>query len=529
MKRKLGLVLVLSALTAVGFAAADATDAPRVRFGIVSDTHVTGPECADDLRRMLAFLRAADVDAVLHCGDVTNLGYRRELAAFEAVWDEIMPKDVRFIAAMGNRDLSDTGKFPKERRERERDLLLIGSGREFGIRSFDVNGVGVIAVDWKHEGELEAYMADRPGLRDPSKPLIVIQHPHPRGTVFGATGWMSDDGRAGGYLRLFPRALSFSGHSHQPFAKESSLWRGDFSAAAAGSYYLGPRTASGGREVSVLEVSPRRVVLVRHDLAAGTASTNELAAADLKPPRAKGDGEFTFVQWNIGNFSFGRRGESSVSAEAAPTRAEDYRRFIRALDADFIGLCEFNPVFDRGGGQADALLFGGFASVTCGPHRGYQGNALVAARHALKDVRSRAFARRVQPTYALFAETEIGGRRTTLVQTHLDLDAAVRATQIAELAELLGNEPRVILSGDFNVSSADEYAPFEAIGLTGANFSRFGTFPTHRRRGFALTPAIDNVFVRGFEFTDVAVGDPSLSLSDHRPLVCTLKTVGKEG
>lgn len=495
---------------------------PGVRFGILSDTHVTGPECAAELRRALKFFREADVDAVLHCGDVTDLGYLRELEVFKAVWNGIMLQSVRFIAAMGNRDLSDTGKFPREKRERERDQLLIGSGRAFGIRSFEVNGVNVIAVDWKHEGELEAYMTAHPELRDPSRPLIVIQHPHPKGTVFGADGWMADDERAGCYLRMFPKAMVFSGHSHVPLNELGSLWRGDFTSAAAGSYYLGPSTAKGGREVSVVDVSDDGAMLHRYDLSSGETLTSDLAFASMKRPAPKKSGEIRFVQWNIGNFSFGKHGETAISTDESEERARDYRRMIVAWDADLIGLSEFNPAFDRGGGKARDLIFGGFPFFADGPHQGYQGNA-VASRTSLRNVVSRPYARRVQPTYMLCGETEIGGTAVRIVQTHLDLNAEVRAAQIAELADSLGNEPRVILSGDFNVSSADEYAPFEAIGLVGANFGRFGTFPTHRRRSFAVTPAIDNVFVRGFEFADVAVGDPSLSLSDHRPLVCTLK------
>lgn len=259
---------------------------PAARFGILSDTHVTGPECADELRKALGFFREKGVDAVLHCGDVTNLGYRRELEAFEAVWDETMPKSVRFIAVMGNRDLSDTKRFPKERRERERDRLLIGSGRVFGIRSFDVNGVNVVAADWKHEGELESHMAAHPELRDPSKPLVVIQHPHPKETLFGASGRMADDGRAGCTLRLFPRAVSFSGHSHIGFARPDSIWRGDYVAAAAGSCYFGPPTAKGGREVSVLTVAPGRTVLDRTDLSTGRTVTIDLTPPAERPGRA---------------------------------------------------------------------------------------------------------------------------------------------------------------------------------------------------------------------------------------------------
>ena len=497
---------------------------PGARFGILSDTHVNGPDCADELRRALELFREADVDAVLHCGDITNLGYLRELETFEAVWSATMPASVRLIAAMGNRDLSDTGKFPKEKRERERDWLLTGSGRAFGIRSFDVNGVNVVAADWKHEGGLEAYMTTHPELRDPSKPLVVIQHPHPRGTVFEASGWMADDGRTGCYLRMFPKAMVFSGHSHVPFCRPGSLWRGDFTSAAAGSFYLGPSTAQGGCELSTLDVSSDGATLHRHDLSSGDVLTSEFAFSCLKRPAPKKVGEIRFVQWNIGNFSFGKRGETAIPADESEAQARAYRQMADSFDADVIGLSEFNPSFDRGGGLARDLVFGGFASFADGPHQGYQGNA-VASRTSLRNVISRPYARRIQLTYMLRTETKIGGTTVRIVQTHLDLDAEVRAAQIAELAACLKNEPRVILSGDFNVSSASEYAPLEAIGLVGANFSHFGTLPTHRRRSFALTPAIDNVFVRGFEFTDVAVGDPSLSLSDHRPLVCTLKPI----
>ena len=45
------------------------------RIGIISDTHVTGPESAERLAEALAFFAGRRVDAVMHCGDVTDLGY----------------------------------------------------------------------------------------------------------------------------------------------------------------------------------------------------------------------------------------------------------------------------------------------------------------------------------------------------------------------------------------------------------------------------------------------------------------------
>ena len=61
-----------------------------------------------------------------------------------------------------------------------------------------------------------------------------------------------------------------------------------------------------------------------------------------------------------------------------------------------------------------------------------------------------------------------------------------------------------------------------------ANCGGHGTFPTHRRRRTAITTAIDNVFVKGFEILGVQTADDALELSDHRLLVCRLGFGGAE-
>ena len=51
----------------------------------------------------------------------------------------------------------------------------------------------------------------------------------------------------------------------------------------------------------------------------------------------------------------------------------------------------------------------------------------------------------------------VSGMRTTFVETHLDLDAANRQSQLAELLRQFGDQPNVILSGDFNQATIDEF------------------------------------------------------------------------
>ena len=484
------------------------------------------------------FFAERGVDAVLHCGDITDLGYLSQLDAFISSWRRVMPSDTPLVAVFGNRDMSDTLKIPAEEKKRNGNLLissapgesmrrLCGWSTESGFRMLTVGGIPVVAADWKHEGELEAFMYARPDLRRAAveNGIIFVQHPHPQGTVFGtvAGSWMADDGRATCYLRMFPRAWSFSGHSHIPFTAPFGVWRGDFTAASAGSYYLGPPTATGGSEVMVLALWRDHAELERRDLGTGFHETTVFRIGKpASSSRRTAEREFSFAQWNIGHFSFGRHGDTDISAEDAPERAAAYRRAIDGIDADFMGVCEFSHVFDKGGGRSRDLVFGSFRSLEAGSHFGYQCNAIAAVEAPLRRVSVRNYRLRSQRTYWIACETEVFGKRVMMVETHLDLSANERKAQIAELVAEFGREERVIVSGDFNVSDIDEFRPFTEAGFIAANGGRFGTINTHRRRRVDITPAIDNVFVKGFSIRKVRTADDALELSDHRILVCNL-------
>ena len=509
-----------------------------IRIGIISDTHVTGPESAERLAEALEFFARRRVDAVVHCGDITDLGYVAQLDVFASVWRRTMPAGVPLVAAFGNRDMSDTSKMPEERREADRGRLILadpaaamkrvcGWSGEFGVRSLEVKGVALVAADWRNEGELERFLSTRPDLRT-AEAIVAVQHPHPAGTVFAAEkgSWMTDDGRATCYLKMFPRAWSFSGHSHVPFTSPLGFWRGDFTAAAAGSFYLGPSTASGGREVSVLTLRGGETELERRDLETGFCET--ITTVPARHPAQdwsrRAPGEFVFAQWNIGHFCFGKRGDTDVPAADSAARAAEYRHQLDALCADCVGVCEFSPKFDTAGGAARNLVFGGYKSFSAGPHQGYQCNAIAAsAAGALSNVSVKDFAMRRQKHYRIACEAELGGVRAVVVETHLDLSAEERRSQIEELVAEFGGCGRVIVSGDFNVEDGGEFAPFRKAGFALANFGRFGRLNTHRRRRVSATPAIDNVLVKGFDILEADTADDALLLSDHRLLVCRLR------
>lgn len=503
-----------------------------VRFGVISDTHVTGRESIAELARAFAFLRERGIDAVIHCGDLTDFGYVEQLEAFAAAWRKEMPPDLPLIPVLGNRDLSDTRRMSDAVRARDRDRLILSDAkghfrRILGVELLDdirvnwIRGVPVISADWKNTTTLEKFMWRHPELRDPEMPFVYVQHLHPGGTL--------DDVKAPGddpvtcWLNMFPRAVAVSGHSHISFDDPLIFCCREFTAIGAGSHYLaGGEQQKGIREVSVLSIGKSGMRLERFGLHNGFHDEVKRTFAPLVQPDSPAPGSFVFAQWNIGGFCLGQDGAAGA---AAPGRAEMLRRQIAALNADFIGLCEYSPKFKFGGTPAEKSLFGGYPYAAVGPRLGANGNAVLSRSMPLSDARVFHFPHRRQQRYFVACEAVIGGAKTVFVQTHLDLDEPNRRRQLEELLRQFKDFPNVIISADFNQAKFDEFAPFAEAGFRFANGDRFGDFLTHRRRDTSFTPAIDNLLVKGFEVISVRTDDNAMLLSDHRILVCRLKKI----
>ena len=54
-------------------------EAPRLKFGVISDIHVTIPESTERFRRALAWFRDEGVDAVMVAGDLSDWGLGKRL------------------------------------------------------------------------------------------------------------------------------------------------------------------------------------------------------------------------------------------------------------------------------------------------------------------------------------------------------------------------------------------------------------------------------------------------------------------
>ena len=250
--------LFLSSLAAAGAgwrrAWADSAAKPIVSFGVMSDSHVKDdPETAEPLRRMFKHMAAEGVDAVLHCGDICELGTLAELKNVADAWKFGFPggknaagKPVTPFFVFGNHDYHSASYMrgkPVTDEDRALGILynkekawqmLAGEAFPGEVFSKEINGITFIGAHWAHEGEMEEWFKKHP--LDANKPVFYVQHPHPRNTCFGE--WAGANAVSKDLLLSHPNLFSFSGHSHITVSDDRAVWQGGFVSMGAGSARL---------------------------------------------------------------------------------------------------------------------------------------------------------------------------------------------------------------------------------------------------------------------------------------------------
>ena len=235
---------------------------------------------------------------------------------------------------------------------------------------------------------------------------------------------------------------------------------------------------------------------------------------------SRNPGAFSVVQWNIGHFAHGKDKRTAIAASESAARSAEYRAMIEKLKPDFLGVSEFDPVFDKAGRLSTNEVFASFPTRILGPKSHYQCNALFTrfpcVRHEVVD-----FAERRQKTYFIDAVFMFGTNEVHFVQTHLDWarlpdqderppeDKRFAQRQIKQLIAHFKDVSYVIISADFNVSCRWHFKEFDKAGYSVANTGRYDL--------------LDNVVVKGFDVKDLFSADDERRLSDHRIVGCVLE------
>jgi len=228
---------------------------PNLRFGVVSDIHITTPESTALFEKSLRYFDGRGVDAVMVPGDLADGGNIISLRLVAKTWQRVFPgnrgsdgRPVIPLFCTGNHDF-DGFTYG----DMKRDLDANGLGHDtqinkapggmkavweeiFGepyapVRVRTVKGYDFVSAEWDGFKNLDTWMAENGKRFKGDRPFFVFQHPPMRGTTSDSFRW-ADEGHGLKALTGFPNAVAFTGHAHRPFCDEKSIWQGAFTAIA---------------------------------------------------------------------------------------------------------------------------------------------------------------------------------------------------------------------------------------------------------------------------------------------------------
>ena len=220
----------------------------KARVGILSDIHVTGPDC-DQLKafeRALIWFRENNADGVLLVGDMVDRPSLQFMELIGKTWLKVFPDDkgldgrrVEKLFVTGNHDF----KVPETdidgvRREDAWKRFYGLDWEQFSIK--DINGYKFVLANYAKAKEMpglgefmEAHASELKG----DKPFFYCQHQHPKGTCSAPWTIGQDNGETTEILGKFPNCVAVSGHSHTSLTDERTIWQGSFTSVGAASMY----------------------------------------------------------------------------------------------------------------------------------------------------------------------------------------------------------------------------------------------------------------------------------------------------
>ena len=231
---------------------AGAAEQPRLKVGIVTDTHIQ--TSAAHFENALRYFRACGVDAVLHNGDISDWGVISGWRLAAEAWERVFPGDrapdgrtVVKLFTTGNHDFEGV-KYWDQKEEMlangiSEDELLVKNdlpaqweryfGRRFEpVMRWNVKGFEFITTHWDHRRDIIPWMKTHGHELPVDRPFFFFQHVHPDGTL--AAGCSGDGGVAVEAFSKTPNAVVIGGHTHLSLTDGHQIWQGAFTAVCAG-------------------------------------------------------------------------------------------------------------------------------------------------------------------------------------------------------------------------------------------------------------------------------------------------------
>ena len=264
-----------------GCRTSDLFGSPDLRFGVVSDIHVTTPKSTKLFEKSLRYFKRRGVDAVMVPGDLTDWGLRSGYRFVKDAWDNVFAgTDVVPLFCTGNHDYEGWcyGDMTMEMHANgyAEDDAIVKNGdmakcwtEAFGepfadVRCRTVKGFDFVSCEYgSRDGKaLKAWMDANRGRFAGDRPFFFFQHLPIKGTTADSGGW-ADSGVTKPILDGFPNCIAFTGHTHCPFIDERQIWQDEFTVIGTPSlsYASFPVKYENGeranKEIALRRVMPR--------------------------------------------------------------------------------------------------------------------------------------------------------------------------------------------------------------------------------------------------------------------------------
>ena len=217
---------------------------PVFRFAGCSDVHVKtegGENESARFAKLIDFMNEYSAsqdytgfDALCVAGDFTDTGLDLEYDIFNSILDAHLSDSTDLVISAGNHeyiayrsvDASAGARMFEEKLGEKLDDHIVINGYHFITVSYDDNGRTFSGKKSWLNNELKSATIET------DKPIIVIQHPAPFGTIYGSINWSDFDTAT--VLTKYPQVVNFSGHSHYPINDPRSIWQGSYTALGCG-------------------------------------------------------------------------------------------------------------------------------------------------------------------------------------------------------------------------------------------------------------------------------------------------------
>ncbi len=209
---------------------------PEVRFIVFTDTHNENENVADAIDTAYALFdndsTYRGVDAFFGLGDFSDIGNEEDYIAYTDTLKEHIRKDTVCININGNHEMKN---------EKSDELFRKHFGYDPNTVT-QINGFTFIAfsgerslTEWTFTPKSLKWLSEEIHKAEASagdKPVFVLQHPHPFGTVYGSSIWCTP--QLNPVFAGHNKVINFSGHSHFPMNDPRSINQTTYTSVGVG-------------------------------------------------------------------------------------------------------------------------------------------------------------------------------------------------------------------------------------------------------------------------------------------------------